>query len=192
MKYLFVTQILLACSFIFSSTVYAEAPSKQSLLSQWEESQQNNPELKSFNKVSDDTYAISFHHIPFEGNIHLININIEELTYETTLPINYMGVIEMKLPDKLKELEDSYSHSFHRWKDSAYFYYDVNASVWLTGKEYSTLSSNIYQTLEPTKLTKLTKQYSGEMIIGLIFIFIIMMSIQLLLLWKIQQKITYK
>ncbi len=183
-------QFLIMCSGILSNTVYAQTPSKKELLSHWEQLQKSSVELKTFNKVDDKTYFISFNNIPFEGNIELININIDELTYETTLPVNYMGIVEIKLPEELEKLKESYSHSFHRWQESTYFYYNDDSNVWLTGKEYDKLSANLYQTLEPTKLSKLMKQYSGEVTVGLIFLFITIMLIQLMLLWKIKQKIT--
>ncbi len=190
MKYILILQLLFLCATALSNMAYAEPPSKEALLLQWEETQKNSAELKAFSKVDDNTYYLSFHNIPFEGNIALINIDIEELTYETTLPINYMGIIELKLPEALQKLKESYSRSFYRWQESTFFYYNGNSNTWLTNKEYNKLSNNIYQTLESTKLTKLVEQYSGEVTIGVVLLFIIMMLMQLVFLWKIKQKIT--
>ncbi|MBU2894356.1 hypothetical protein KO495_13660 [Colwellia sp. D2M02] len=189
MKYKLIVNLIIMCFCALPIAVNAESPNKEELLSRWEQLQKTSSELKSFNKVDEDTYSVSFNNIPFEGDIDLININIEEITYETTLPISYMGIIEIKLPKALKELEESYGHSFYRWQEGTYFYYNHKTNTWLTGKEYSKLSSNIYQTLEPTKLTKLMEQYAGELVVGLVLLFIMMMLIQLTFLWRIKAKL---
>ncbi|MCP4988685.1 MAG: hypothetical protein GY928_22330 [Colwellia sp.] len=77
MKYILIMQFLIMGSGILSNTVYAQTPSKKELLSHWEQLQKSSVELKTFNKVDDKTYSISFNNIPFEGNIELININID-------------------------------------------------------------------------------------------------------------------
>ncbi|GAA0823458.1 hypothetical protein GCM10009111_33150 [Colwellia asteriadis] len=192
MKYILLIQLIVLCFSVFINKTYATSPNKQELLTYWEQLQQGNAELKSFNKVDTNTYAISFNNIPFEGDIELINIDIQEVTYETPVPINYIATIEIKFPEELEQLKDGYSHSFYRWADSSHFYYDYNANNWLTSKEYNKLSNSVYQNLEPSKLTTLINQYSGEVTIGLTLLFLIVMSTLLLFLWQIKQNLALK
>lgn len=122
---------------LMMSPCSAQVPTEESLLSTWEQFQTNDPQNLLFEKIEDGRYKFQTKRFPYNGEIHVLNLSIDETpgAYDTN---TIMGVIEVELTDLPEDFYSIHSHSFATWQQTNYFYYDHDLKRWISSKEWQT------------------------------------------------------
>lgn len=126
--------VLIALALPFSSAVGKTAPSEKSFLKAWEEQQKSDPKTKIFERITDSRYRFKTERFPFDGELELLNVGINEQSgYETII----MGFAEVEL----KGVDDSFFRkfgtSYNLWAQNNSLYYLNNTGEWLPVNEWS-------------------------------------------------------
>lgn len=117
--------------------VSAAIPTRESLISFWEEKTLNDPEVRRFEKTSEKgVYKFETTFFPYKGRLKLLNAAITK-TSDSIYEGFYTGIVEVELLDAPQDFFRKYSASYGAWTSQNYFYYDVKQSVWFPSSEWS-------------------------------------------------------
>jgi hypothetical protein len=125
--------LVLFCIF-FPASLFA-APTEESLLEAWENIQKKDPKTIIFEKISSGRYRFKTERFPFDGELEVLNITIDERM--GAYDYGYiMGVVEVELLDLPEDFLEKYSYSYSAWLQKNILYYDKENEQWLSDKEY--------------------------------------------------------
>jgi hypothetical protein len=115
-------------------------PSQETLVQAWEEIQKKDPNTEVFEKISDRKYKFKSKSFPFNGELQVLNVNIEKYGYggedDYGFANSIAGIIEYDLIGLSEEVEKKYSHSLSKWQSNNRLMFDKESSQWLSSKEY--------------------------------------------------------
>ncbi|QBG34933.1 hypothetical protein [Litorilituus sediminis] len=171
-----IARALIAC-LIISMNSYASPTNKETLLAAWEAMQPLNEEVASFQKTNNG-YLIKFNTIPFEGEVSVLNIDIEEEYYERELPITHVGVVQLNFPNEFESIKEKYNRNYYQWSKHSLFYLNADTKQWMNSDDYQKLSAEHYKKLEDTALTQILKRYSGEVFFFTALLFLLVNLLQ--------------
>jgi hypothetical protein len=174
---------MLIITFLFTIGSHSSIaqPTKESLLPAWENIQKSDPKTLVFDKIAEDRYKFKTEHFPFEGELKVLNINIDDRWSDQEFG-TIMGVIEIELVDLPEDFLQKHSYSYSIWSQNNMLYYDKKSEQWLSSKEYYALSQKKYNLNPFTSIFR----YLPVDITTIIFIVIIIIII--FYLSKIQKK----
>lgn len=122
-------------------------PSKESLLSFWEESQRQNPHTKLFKPTKEENvYQFETDFFPYKGRLKVVNAFIDkpssEYSYDDSYKNVYTGIVEVELPDAPKDFANKYSYSYYQWRSTHTFFYNIETASWLSKEDFHALQNS--------------------------------------------------
>jgi hypothetical protein len=121
--------------FIFPPAGLFAIPTEESLIEAWENIQKKDPKTIIFEKISTGHYRFKTERFPFDGELEVLNITIDERMGDYDYGY-IMGVVEVELLDLPEDFLEKYSYSYSAWLQRNILYYDKESEQWLSDKEY--------------------------------------------------------
>ncbi|MEW6558191.1 MAG: hypothetical protein AB1349_12730 [Elusimicrobiota bacterium] len=127
-------------SFIFGcllmvSNLVAQS-TENSLKKEWENIQKNSSQTLNFEKIEEDRYKFKTKMFPFEGELKVLNVVIEETEIGFPEDGYITGTVETELVGWTPEQIQKYSASYYRWQRNNTLYYDKKEMKWISPKEF--------------------------------------------------------
>ncbi len=123
-----------------SAAQTASTPPKESgLLQAWEQLQREDAQTLKFERLDQGLYHFHTQRFPYDGQLRVLNLSITPLGYDAGLNHSdlWQGVVEVELPEVEEAFYTRHSHSYSRWTQNNYFYYDSEQNRWLSPAEWS-------------------------------------------------------
>jgi hypothetical protein len=105
------------------------------LLAAWEQSQKADPRTVKFEKVKDRQYHFATKRFPFDGDLFVRNIVIDDYSAVNQHGIS-MGTIEVELQGATDDFYRTYARSYQQWSVTNTLYWDPQPRRWLTSEQY--------------------------------------------------------
>lgn len=110
----------------------------ETLIQAWEELQRKDPQTVEFRKEENNSYFFHTSRFPYQGRLVLLNTSIDQNSepwddYNVDM---IMGVVEVDLPDVTEEFMSRHAHSYSRWQQNNYLYYDRDEGRWMSSREW--------------------------------------------------------
>ena len=121
--------------FLFVPTILFALPTEESLIKAWEGFQKEDPKTIIFEKISESRYRFKTDRFPFDGELKILNITVDEQTASFEGGF-VLGVVEVELIDLPKDFLEKYSYSYSAWIQDNILYYDTEEKKWLSDEEY--------------------------------------------------------
>lgn len=119
-----------------------KAPTRETLISFWEEKNINDEDVKQFEKTGEkNVYKFETAFFPYQGRLKLLNAVITKSS-DTYMPDLYTGIIEVELLDAPEDFFTKYAASYGAWSAQNYFYYDGQKGVWFPSSEWSAYAAS--------------------------------------------------
>jgi len=137
MKKLSAESFFIISIFLLFPGILFSAPTKESLITAWENQQKTDPNTLAFEEISPNIYRFKTERFPFDGELRILNITVDEQMsgFEGGFT---MGIVEIELVDLPEDFLKKYSYSYSAWSQSNILYYDQENEKWLSAKEYYT------------------------------------------------------
>jgi hypothetical protein len=125
------------CVFFIFPMILVSAPTKESLITAWENQQKTDPNTLAFEEISPNIYRFKTERFPFDGELKILNVTIDEQMsgFEGGF---ITGIVEIELTDLPEDFVKKYAYSYSSWSQSNILYYDIENEKWLSVKEYYT------------------------------------------------------
>ena len=125
------------CFFFLFPTILFSAPTKESLITAWENQQKTDPNTLAFEEISPNIYRFKTERFPFDGELNILNVTVDEQMsgFEGGFT---MGIVEIELVDLPEDFLKKYAYSYSTWSQSNILYYDKENEIWLSAKDYYT------------------------------------------------------
>ena len=125
------------CLFLLIPMILFSAPTKESLITAWENQQKTDPNTLAFEKISSNSYRFKTERFPFDGELKILNVTVDEQMsgFEGGFT---MGIVEIELVDLPEDFLKKYAYSYSSWSQNNILYYDRENEQWLSAKEYYT------------------------------------------------------
>jgi len=135
--------LCLALLAFFVAPAFAEdaaktPPSRDTLVSFWEQRIKADPHVQQFEKTKEDgVYDFKTDFFPYKGKLKLLNavVTVSDEEYYQNL---YRGIIEVDLPDANDTFFKKYARSYGAWTQANNFYYDMKKGVWFAAADWDT------------------------------------------------------
>jgi hypothetical protein len=121
--------------FLFTPTILFALPTEESLIETWEGFQKSDPKTLVFEKLSEDLYRFKTERFPFDGELKILNVTVDEQTASFEGGF-ILGVVEVELLDLPEDFLEKYSYSYSAWIQDNILYYDTEEEKWLSAEEY--------------------------------------------------------
>jgi len=137
MKKLSAESFFIISIFLLFPGILFSAPTKESLITAWENQQKTDPNTLAFEEISPNIYRFKTERFPFDGELRILNITVDEQMsgFEGGFT---MGIVEIELVDLPEDFLKKYAYSYSNWSQSNILYYDQENEKWLSAKEYYT------------------------------------------------------
>ena len=156
-----------------SAVGFSAVPTKESLLSGWEEIQKGNHDTVLFEKKSENLYRFKTNIFPYDGEIRILNLVIKDrpvpIQYSNGLP-SISGVVELELTSFTDEMKSKYRDSYSVWAENNTLFFDEKGNRWITSKEYGKM---VY-TYTQKKIAASPDYYQYIMILALLIIIFVL------------------
>nr|WP_086938952.1 hypothetical protein [Thaumasiovibrio occultus] len=124
---------------LFCTNLWAVDQEADFLL-QWELQQQQSEFVETFEKRYEGVYFIKFAKIPFEGELKVHNVFLEDISgYDLMASITTMGSVEFELIDFPDEVFETFNQSYFKWHQLHTLYFDSVKQQWISANEYQQL-----------------------------------------------------
>lgn len=127
--------LVMGLLFMLVPTILLALPTEESLIKAWESFQKEDPKTIIFEKVSKNRYRFKTERFPFDGELRILNITVDEQTASFEGGF-VLGVVEVELIDLPKDFLEKYSYSYSAWIQDNILYYDKEEEKWLSADEY--------------------------------------------------------
>jgi cell division protein FtsB len=127
-----------AIALLFSALAILSARAQRSeegLLAVWEQAQKNDSSTVKFERVKDRQYHFATKHFPFDGDLLVRNVVIEDFSAVNQNGIS-MGTVEVELQGVTDDFHRTFARSYAQWNMSNTLYWDPKAQQWLTSEKY--------------------------------------------------------
>ncbi len=146
--------LLLACALPpgpGSLAAAAGAPTQAGLLAAWEKAMKDDPASKTFQKTADRTYRFQTDRFPFDGELRVLNLVIDDrgLAAEEGLPGMVLGVVETELVGAPADFQEKHAMAWSIWNAGNTLFWHQASGRWLTSREYSSAASREYRNRQP-------------------------------------------
>ena len=105
------------------------------LLATWEQAQKSDASTTKFEKIKDRQYHFATRRFPFDGDLLVRNVVIEDYSSVNQNGIG-MGTVEVELQGATDEFYRTYARSYSQWNLSNTLYWDPQPQRWLTSDQY--------------------------------------------------------
>jgi hypothetical protein len=105
------------------------------LLAAWEQAQKSDASTAKFEKIRDRQYHFATRRFPFDGDLLVRNVVIEDYSSVNQNGIG-MGTVEVELQGATDELYRTYARSYSQWNVLNTLYWDPQPQRWLTSDQY--------------------------------------------------------
>ncbi|HYL84775.1 MAG TPA: hypothetical protein VE263_11115 [Candidatus Angelobacter sp.] len=125
-------------AFLFAGICVQSARAQKTesgLLAAWEQQQKSDASTAKFEKVKDRQYHFATKRFPFDGNLLVRNVLIEDNSAINQYGIA-MGTIEIELQGTSDDFYRTYARSYAQWNLSNTLYWDPQSQRWLTSDQY--------------------------------------------------------
>ncbi len=119
-------------------------PDKGSLLAAWENAQKADPRNEAFEKTGEDSYRFKTRHFPYQGQLRVIDLVVEENTVELE-GFTATGRVEVELPDLPPDFYQRHAASFGVWSRGNSFAWDAKGRRWAGMEEFSRAMARKYR-----------------------------------------------
>lgn len=118
---------------------YAQGSERDDLLQAWENIQTTNPQVKTFEKISDGKYKIKFAVLPYDGEVDVLTYDTEDLNYDFIKdnPYSKRGYVNVDLVNSDEKTLAKYGRSYYNWVQSNTLYLDKRSGKWVSSQEYN-------------------------------------------------------
>ncbi len=107
-----------------------------SLINAWEEIQKNDRQTLVFEKLEPGRYTFHTTRFPFEGELRVLNVSIEDTPMFDDFGGYSTGMVEIELLDLPDDFIDKYAYSYTNWQQNNFLYLDSETNKWLSSKEW--------------------------------------------------------
>ena len=130
--------IAVSATLFFSALCAAPAraqKSQEGLLAAWEQVQKTDPSTIKFEKVKDHEYHFATRRFPFDADLLVRNVLVEDFSAVNQYGIS-MGTVEVELQGVTDSFYRTYARSYTQWNASNTLYWDRKAQRWLASERY--------------------------------------------------------
>ncbi len=161
--------LLLAFSF------YAHSSDRDDLLLAWENIQKTHKQVKSFEKVSEGKYKIKFSVLPYEGELNILEYDVEDIEYNIVKdnPFTKSGYVNVDLVGADEKMLAKYGRSYYKWFESNTLYLNTKTGKWVTSREYNKYFTNVTKDKVQNNVLFFLSDYWDYILIFVIGFFII-------------------
>jgi hypothetical protein len=117
--------------------IVSKAPggaSEETLLQAWQKMQQDDPKTVVFEKLRDRQYRFKTERFPYDGEVRVLNLVIDDRDVDSLAPIT--GHVELELADLPEDFYRKHARSYSIWSENNTLYFDQDADRWATSREY--------------------------------------------------------
>lgn len=117
----------------------AHSSDRDNLLLAWENIQKNNPQVESFNKISEGKYKIKFSVLPFDGELDVLTYDTEDVDFDYVKdnPYTKRGYVNVDLVGADEKTLIKYGRSYSNWYTSNTLYQNKESGKWISSNEYT-------------------------------------------------------
>lgn len=134
--FLFFILVLLAVSLSGTAQEPLAKPDENSLLSAWEAALQKEESTEILEKTADRSYHFKTELFPFDGELKVLNVLIEDFGDGEYAPGFASGSVEVELVGFSQEQMTRYARSYSYWYQLNTLFFDFKEGRWLTAREY--------------------------------------------------------
>ena len=109
--------------------------SEAGLISVWEQAQKSDLNTIKFEKTKDRQYHFATKRFPFDGELLVRNIVLEDFSAVNQDGIS-MGTVEVELQGTTEDFHRTFARSYAQWNLSNTLYWDPKKGQWLTSEQY--------------------------------------------------------
>ena len=125
---------VLACLSGLATPLHAQK-NEAALISAWEQEQKADPGTVKFEKLADRKYHFATKRFPFDGELLVRNISIQELGGEDGIGAPSSGTVEVELQNVKESFYRTYAVSYGNWTARNNFFWDAKSQRWLTAEQ---------------------------------------------------------
>src|SRR5690242_8564775 len=128
----------LSLAVLFTSRFTAPDPEQKTeagLITTWEQEQKSDPTTIKFEKTKDRQYHFSTKRFPFDGELLVRNVVLEDYPGVNQDGIS-TGTVEVELQGVNEEFHRTFAASYGKWITGNTLYWDPKAQHWLTSEQY--------------------------------------------------------
>ncbi|MCA9755715.1 MAG: hypothetical protein KDA27_07935 [Candidatus Eisenbacteria bacterium] len=126
-------------------TVPTAALTRESALDAWVEIQQSDPQTLVFEKIGEKRYHFSTERFPYDGELDVVNVAIDDLGIIGDDPLdNRIAIIEVDFVDMPDEVRQRHFQSLGLWERNNTLYYQNDTDTWLSALEWQKALTETY------------------------------------------------
>jgi large-conductance mechanosensitive channel len=115
-------------------------PSRSNLVQTWESDLRSDPQISSFNKISESTYDIKLRDIPFSGKLQIVDVVIENRNFPISdAEASAFGTIQVEFVDVSKESLQKYLRRLSLLDRDQDYYYAKKEDRWIGSNDFAKL-----------------------------------------------------
>lgn len=116
--------------------VLAAGPDRGSLLAAWEESVRTDPQTTRFERLDDGRYAFATERFPFEGQLEVIEVVVDDRSLEGPMG-TAVGQVVVELEGVDEGFRQRHATSIGLWQSGSSLVWDADEARWIGGDEWS-------------------------------------------------------
>jgi len=143
------TFLVFAFLWLFGPTAPLHAQQNETtLISAWEQEQKADPATVKFEKLADRKYHFTTKRFPFDGELLIRNVSMQNFGGEDEFGIS-SGTVEVELQNVPEDFYRTFAMSYGQWITGNTFYWDAQGRRWLTARQRADLAREIFPTYRP-------------------------------------------
>lgn len=107
------------------------------LISAWEQEQKADPSTVKFEKLGERKYHFSTRRFPFDGELLIRNVSIQDFGEDADLGMT-SGTVEIELQGISEDFQRTFAMSYGQWALRNTLYWDTKVQRWLTQEQHLT------------------------------------------------------
>ena len=130
-----VLYFFICCFFFFlvSPGLGAQA-TEESFIEAWEAIQKNDSQTLVFEKIADKHYKFKTKKLPFDGELKILNVIIDDRASEYTEDFTF-GVVEVELLNLPEDYLKKHPYSYSMWQQNNTLYFNKKIQKWQNHRE---------------------------------------------------------
>jgi len=120
---------------LFRASIADTPKTEASLVAAWEQAQKSDPTATKFEKAKDRQYHFATKRFPFDGELLVRNVVIEDFSAVNENGVS-MGTVEVELQGAGEDFHRTFARSYAEWNMSNTLYWDPKSMQWLTSEQY--------------------------------------------------------
>jgi hypothetical protein len=122
--------------FIFAPRPVHAQKTEAGLLAAWEQGQKSDPATIIFEKTADRSYHFSTKHFPFDGELLVRNISIQDAGSAFVGQEFTSATVEVELPGVKEDFYRTFAVSYGQWLVGNTLYWDAKSASWVTSQQH--------------------------------------------------------